>query len=74
MQHQAWKPTMAIAIVVPSVTLSNLSLLKKWLTVIAVSAQRFVSYCAHGFGLDVADKPYSRKGYCGLFLHPSMIS
>ena len=65
---------MAIAIAVPSVTLSNLSLLKKWLTVIAVSAQRFVSYCAHGFGLDVADKPDSRKGYCGLFLHPSMIS
>ena len=66
---------MAIAIAVPSATLSNLITSKKWLTAIAVSAQRFASYyCAHGFELDVADQPYSRKGTCGLVLHPSMIS
>ena len=66
---------MAIAIAVPSVTLSNSITSKKWLIAIVVSAQRFFSFdCAHRFGLDIADQPYSRKGYCGLFLHPLMIS
>ena len=66
---------MAIVIAVPSVTLSNLIISMKWLTAVAAFAQRCVSYyCAHGSALDVADQLQSRRGTCGLFLHPTMIS